>query len=224
MESFRTLRTREQLEQWKHQVHMYSEERDRVEEAGRLLVGLISRDSIKSGWRTEAFFDILYGTDGPSRLHMAAAKSLAFGPQLMYFDSGHWTAGPRTSMARQCLRTGRVDILRELVKRGPPPNYPETPATPGATTANGRWLDALSTRTAEASSYPEVIRWAAENESQWAAILADADPMHEGTACLAGTAAGAAFFEIVMKCTVAANLVSVPVAAAVPAPRRRLGV
>jgi hypothetical protein len=201
---------------------MYSLECDRVEEAGRLLTGLISRDSSKSGWRTKTFFDILYGMDDPWRVRIAAAKSLAFGLQLMYFENSSWTAGPRISMARQCMRTGRPDILRELVKRGPPPDYPTTPATPGATTEKGRWLDALSTRTAEASSYPEVIRWSAEDEDQWAAILADADPMHEGTACLAGTVAGAAFFELIMKRAVDARRTLLTQAP--PPARRSLGV
>lgn len=46
-----------------------------------------------------------------------------------------------------------------------------------------RWLDALSTRSA-------VLRWGREGLDQWAALLADVDPMHQGTVAYARDAGG----------------------------------
>ena len=218
----RTLRTREQMAQWKRHVTHWDDYADRVEDAGNLLIGLLSRPR---PWSTEAFFDILYGTGNPA-LQALSAQSLHTGLQLMYFENGNWNAGPRFSMTWQCIRTGRFDVLREIVKRGPPPNYRDTESLPGATTEAGRWLDVLTSRVDEKASFPQTLYWTgiADGGAHLATLLAEVDPGHAGTDCLAGRESGAAFFELVMKRAVAEGLDAAPVVAPGPAVRRRMSV
>ena len=223
MESHRTLRTREQLENWKRSIPShYADYGDRAEDAGNLLAALLARPR---PWATAAFFDILYGSADPA-LQALCATSLHTGLLLMYFDKGTWNSGPCMSIAWQCIRTGRFDVLRELVKRGPPPNYRETEALPGATTESGRWLDALTSRVDEKASFPQTLYWTgiADGGGHLAALLAEVDPGHTGTDCLAGRESGAAFFELVMKRAVSEAVAAVPGVAPGPAVRRRMSV